>query len=141
VERRLYDDPNNLEAVARYAVETRARLTGLPSPPVPEGATPYDPSLVSSILWNYPAYAQNYLFAYLTEAWMHDAVRGVVGDPVGNAGVGPLLVDRIVRAPATTAFPDRIAAFQASERGQALRAYLALPAAAPTPVAVQAAEP
>ena len=38
VERRLYEDPTNLAAVARAGAEIRARLTGLPEPTPDEGA-------------------------------------------------------------------------------------------------------
>lgn len=123
-ERRLYEDPTNLAAVARTAAEARARLTGLPGPPEPEGGATYDPSLISSILWNYPAYAQNYLFAYMTEAWMYEAVREAVGDPVGNPKVGPLIVEKLVRAPATMPFPERLSALLPGDRTAPLKSYL-----------------
>jgi hypothetical protein len=123
-ERRLYEDPTNLAAVARVAADTRAKLTGLPAQPQPEGGGVYDSSLTSSILWNYPAYAQNYLFAYMTEAWLYEAVFDAVGDPVGNPKVGPLLVDRLVRAPATQTFPERLTAMHPGDRTAPLEKYL-----------------
>ncbi len=123
-ERRLYEDPTNLAAVARTAAEARARLTGLPNPPEPEAGGVYDASLISNILWNYPAYAQNYLFAYMTEAWMHEAVRKEVGDPVGNPKVGPLLFEKLVRAPVTSSFPERLSAMLPGDRTAPLKHYL-----------------
>jgi len=132
-ERRLYADPTSLEAIARFAAETRAQLTGAPIPPPSEDGLVYDPSLVSSILLQYPAYSQNYLFAYLTEAWMYEAVTAQVGDPIANAQVGALLRDKVVRGPSTTSLPDRIAALYPGERTDALRKYLKGPPAAETP--------
>lgn len=123
-ERRLYEDPTNLAAVARTAAEARARLTGLPGPPQPETGGAYDQSLVSNILWNYPAYAQNYLFAYMTEAWLYEAVRQQVGDPVGNPKVGPLLVEKLIQAPATAPFPERLSGLYDGERTTPLERYL-----------------
>jgi len=123
-ERRLYEDPTNLAAVARVAADTRTKLTGLPSQPQPEGGGVYDSSLTSSILWNYPAYAQNYLFAYLTEAWLYEAVFDAVGDPVGNPKVGPLLVEKLVRAPPTETFPERLTALHPGDRTAPLKKYL-----------------
>lgn len=123
-ERRLYEDPTNLAAVARTAAEARARLTGLPGPPDAEAGGVYDASLISNILWNYPAYAQNYLFAYMTEAWMTEAVRAEVGDPIGNPQVGPLIFSKLIQAPVTMPFPDRLAAMLPGDRTAPLRNYL-----------------
>lgn len=131
VERRLYEDPTNLAAVARAGAEIRARLTGLPTSPEVEGSGPYEPALLSSILWNYPAYAQNYLFAYMTEAWMDAAVRDAVGDPIGNPKVGPLLVEKLIQAPGAEPFPDRLAALEPGDRAQFLKNYIKGPPQAP----------
>ncbi|MDP6933039.1 MAG: hypothetical protein QGG40_08990, partial [Myxococcota bacterium] len=110
VERRLYEDPSNLEAITRFAAETRSHYTGAPLGPQLESGLHYDSSLLSSILWNYPAYSQNYLFAYMTEAWLYEAVAAQVGDPVANKDVGPLLRDKIIRVQPGISFPERIAA-------------------------------
>lgn len=115
VERRLYDDPTNLAAVARHGQEVRERLTGRPPPPVSDKGMPYADDLLSPILWNYPAYSQNYLFAYVTEAALDDAVTAKVGAPVGNEKVGPLLVEQLVRAPVTVPFRDRLVALVGSD--------------------------
>lgn len=123
VERLLYKDPSDLAAIARAAASTRARLTGAPMPPESAGQV-YDPALLSSLLWNYPAYSQNYLFAYLTEAWLYAGVKKAVGEPVGNPKVGPYLQENLVRAPATTPFPDRLSAFAGTDRSTPLRDYL-----------------
>ena len=128
VERRLYEDPTNLEAICRFAAETRSKVTGAPLSPTTEGGHHYDEALLSSILWNYPAYSQNYLFAYMAESWIYDGVVKAVGDPVGNPQVGPLLQERIVRAPLSESMPERIAALSSADRTAALKAYLKLPA-------------
>lgn len=106
VERRLYEDPNNLEAVTRAAAELRAALTAAPAPPSAENGLHFSEDLLSPIIWNYPAYSQNYLFAYLTEAALDQAVTAQVGAPVGNAKVGPLLVEELVNAPVTESFRE-----------------------------------
>ena len=74
VERRLYEDPANLEAVARHGAQVRATLTGRPAAPSTEAGVPMSEDLLSPILWNYPAYSQNFLFAYLTEAALDEAM-------------------------------------------------------------------
>ena len=132
VERRLYEDPSNLEAVTHFAAETRQRLTGEPAAPMTEKGLTYDSALLSSIMWNYPAYSQNFLYAYMTEAWLYAGVEDQVGDPVANAKVGQLLREKIIRAPPEVPFADRLAALHPGKRTDALKAYLELPEA-PTP--------
>jgi hypothetical protein len=125
VERRLYQDPDDLTAVAAYASQLRAELTLEPPPPSSSAGLPFDTALLSSLLWNYPAYSQNFVFAAVAEAWLYEAVVEQVGDPVGNPKVGPLLQERIVRAQADLPFPDRVAALTAQHRSAALARYLA----------------
>lgn len=125
VERRLYQDPDDLTAVAAYASQLRAELTLEPPPPSSSAGLPFDTALLSSLLWNYPAYSQNFVFAAVAEAWLYEAVVEQVGDPVGNPKVGPLLQERIVRAQADLPFPDRVAALTAQDRSAALARYLA----------------
>jgi hypothetical protein len=138
VERRLYEDPTNLEAICRFAAEKRAEVRGRPwLPPADDHALVYDRALLSSLLWNYPAYSQNYLFAYLAEAWMFRAVESAVGEPVGNPKVGPLLTGRVVRGPVTATFPDRLEALLPGARSEALRQYVG--AGMPEQPALQAA--
>ncbi len=108
VERRLYEDPNSLEAVSRAGAEISAALTGRPGAPVADGGLHFSEALVSPILFNYPAYSQNFLFAYMTEAVLDHAVTARVGAPVGNDKVGPLLVDTLVHAPVTASFRERL---------------------------------
>ena len=98
VEQRLYEDPNSLEAITRFAAETRQQLTGAPAAPMTESGLTYDSALLSAILWNYPAYSQNYLFSAMTEAWMWDAISGAVGDPIGNPKVGELIKTELIRS-------------------------------------------
>ena len=127
VERRLYEDPNSLEAVTRFAAETRHALTGEPMPPATADGLTYTGSLNSSLLWNYPSYAQNYLFAYMTEAWLYEAVVAQVGDPIANEKVGPLLQQKLVRADPGMDFPERLAALAPGDRTAPLKKYLQTP--------------
>lgn len=122
VERRLYSDPNSLEAITRFAATTRSALTGAPMAPTTEKGLTYDPSLLSAILWTYPAYSQNYLFSAMTEAWLWDIVTTKVGDPVANQKVGPLLKTEIIRS--GLEFPEALRAMQSGDRTAPLKAYL-----------------
>ncbi len=131
VEKRLYEDPSDLAAIQQFAAETRSKLTGLPVPPADERGLVYDPALVSSIVWVYPAYSQNYLFAYMTEAWMHDALVGQVGELLANDKVGPLIMEKLVRADPALSFPDRLSALSTGDRTAALKAYIEGPITAP----------
>ncbi len=118
-ERNLYESPDNLAGAFQLAETLRSELTGAPG----SGAD-YDPSLLSGLLWHYPAYSSNYLFAYLTEARLWDGVRTAIGEPVGNARLGPFLVDSMVRQPATQSFEARLAAISPGDGAAALSAYL-----------------
>lgn len=125
VERALYEDPSDLAAIQRLAARRRAELTGLPQPPADERGYVFDDALLSSVVWIYPAYAQNYLFAYLTEAWMWQAVEQAVGgELVANPKVGEVVLGRLVQQPPTIDFPARVEALAQVSRGDALRAYL-----------------
>lgn len=131
-EQQLYEHPDDLAAAMRLAATTRAELTGAPAPlPGPAGDV-YDPALLSGLLWHYPAYSPNYLYAYVIEAQIWAAVRASTGDPVGNPAVAPLLADKLVRAAVTTSFDDRLAALWPGDRTAPLRDYLA-PASGGTP--------
>jgi hypothetical protein len=121
VERRLYEDPNSLEAVMHFASATRSALTGATAPPKTESGLSYDSSLLSAILWTYPAYSQNYLFSAMTEAWMWDAVESQVGNPIGNPKVGEMLKTQLIRA--TTDIPSSLNAIKPGERSDALKRY------------------
>jgi hypothetical protein len=121
-ERFLYEHPDDLAGAFRVAVETRAALTGAPPPPA--GTVPYDPSLLSGLVWHHPAYSPNFLYAYLTEARLFAGVQTAVGDPVGNVKVAPFLVDKLVHQPITTPFAARLDAIAPGERTAALKAYL-----------------
>jgi hypothetical protein len=121
VERRLYEDPNSLEAIMRFASATRSALTGATAPPETESGLSYDSSLLSAILWTYPAYSQNYLFSAMTEAWMWDAIESQVGSPIGNPKVGEMLKTQIIRA--TTDIPASLNAMKPGDRSDALKRY------------------
>lgn len=124
VERRLYEDPNSLEAITRYAADSRKALSGTPVETALRSGLTYDNALLSGILWTYPAYSQNYLFSAMTEAWMWEAVTAKVGDPVGNAKVGPLLRESLVRAELGSTFPDRLGILLPGDRAAPLKRYL-----------------
>jgi hypothetical protein len=121
VERRLYEDPNNLEAITRFASVTRSALTGATAPPQTESGLSYDSSLLSAILWTYPAYSQNYLFSAMTEAWMWDAIESQVGNPIGNPKVGEILKTQIIRA--NQDIPAALNAMKPGDRSDALKRY------------------
>ena len=122
VERRLYEDPHSLEAITRFAAETRQNLTGAPAPPVTESGLTYDGSLLSAILWTYPAYSQNYLFSAMTEAWMWEAITASVGDPIGNPKVGEAIKRELIQS--GRSIPESLAAMKPGHRTDALKAYL-----------------
>jgi hypothetical protein len=121
VERRLYEDPNSLEAITRFASVTRSALTGATAPPQTENGLSYDGSLLSAILWTYPAYSQNYLFSAMTEAWMWDAIESQIGNPIGNPKVGELLKTQIIRA--NQNIPAALNAMKPGDRSDALKRY------------------
>lgn len=128
-ERRLYEAPSELSAVCESVALQRAGLTGAPAAPAGETGLRYDPALLSPILWNYPAYSPNFLFSYMVEAWLWDAVVAQVGPPVGNPKVGPLLVQQVIQADPATPIPDRLQALLPGDRAEPLRRYLAAGAA------------
>lgn len=121
-ERQLYENPDDLAGAFRVAVETRGALTGAPPPPA--GDIPYDPALLSGLVWHYPAYSPNFLYAYMTEARLFASVQAAVGDPVGNPRTAPFLVDGLVHQPITTPFAARLDAIAPGERTAALKTYL-----------------
>jgi hypothetical protein len=134
VERRLYEDPSDLAAVTKYAAELREELTGIPALPPASNDLTYDTALLSSLGWNYPGYAPNFLYAYSTESWLYEALRQRAGGLVDNPQVGELLREYIIQASPEEPFPDRIAKLQPGvSRADALRAYLE-PATRPPPV-------
>ncbi|MBM4365542.1 MAG: hypothetical protein FJ102_04960 [Deltaproteobacteria bacterium] len=121
-ERRLYENPGDLAGAFQVAIDTRVALTGSPLPPA--GGPAYDPALLSGLAWHYPAYSPNYLYAYMTEARLWDAVAKNVGDPVANPKLAPFLVDKLVRQPVTTPFAARLDAIAPGDRAGPLKAYL-----------------
>jgi hypothetical protein len=82
-------------------------------------------------LWNYPAYSPNFLFSYMAEAWIYDAVVAQVGDPVDNPKVGPMLVEKVIQGDPSVAIPERLEALLPGARTAPLAKYLAR-AAIPT---------
>ncbi|MBM4390506.1 MAG: hypothetical protein FJ090_05250, partial [Deltaproteobacteria bacterium] len=65
-----------------------------------------------------------YLYAYMTEARLWDAVAKNVGHPVANPKLAPFLVDKLVRQPVTTPFAARLDAIAPGDRAAPLKAYL-----------------
>jgi hypothetical protein len=135
VERRVYEDPNNWAAVARYCNEVEANY-GCHSDDVPanEQGIPYCQALHTPLMWHYPAYVQNYLFSYVTEARLYDALVAAVGQPLDNPEVGPWLVENVTKAGATGPFEARLAAVSKDEaRTAALARYVQVPTVRASP--------
>ena len=124
VEQALYEAPGDLKAVAEKGSKRRQALTHRAPYPITSNGMIYEPSLISSILWNYPGYSANFLFAYLSEAWIFAAVVDQVGDPVGNNRVSNFLNRNLVQANPALSFQARLEAVYATERTKPLREYL-----------------
>ena len=123
-ERRLYESPENLEVLSTYVQTQRMQRVGSPAAPSSEDGLPYDGALLSPILWNYPAYSPNFLFSYIVEAWIYDAVVAKVGNPVDNPKVGPLLVEQVIQGDPSVGIPERLQALLPGERTAPLAKYL-----------------
>jgi hypothetical protein len=125
VERRIYADPTNLQAQARACGEIATAWHLDPgSPPVTEAGVPWCETLATPLVWHYPAYVQNFVFSYVTEARLYEALVGAVGDPVENPSVEPWLRG-LVRDGGASSFVARIAAVAPDpDRTAALRHYL-----------------
>lgn len=122
-ERRLYENPDDLVGAFQVAVDSRAAITG--EPPPPAGTVPYDPALLSSLVWHHPAYSPNFLYAYMTEARLFASVEAAVGGPVGNPRTAPFLIEKLVHQPVTVPFAARLDAIAPGDHTAALTAYLA----------------
>jgi hypothetical protein len=131
-ERQLYEAPENLANVSEFVRMQRMQRIGSPEPPRSEAGLPYDSALLSPILWNYPAYSPNFLFSYMAEAWIYDAVVAQVGDPVDNPKVGPMLVEKVIQGDPAVGIPERLEALLPGDRSAPLAKYLAT-AAIPAP--------
>ncbi|MEL6348023.1 MAG: hypothetical protein AAFV53_33255 [Myxococcota bacterium] len=126
VEKRLYEQPEDLVALTDYAAGLRAEMTGMPRPPTDERGLHYAPALLSGLTWIYPGYSANFLYAYATECQLFEAVTSQLGDPVANAQVGPMLRERIIQADPTVPIPERIAALLPEQpQTAALQRYFA----------------
>ena len=123
-ERRLYESPESLSGISDFVSEQRMSRIGTPEPPRSEEGLAYDSALLSPILWNYPAYSPNFLFAYMAEAWIYDAVVAQVGDPVDNPKVGPMLVEKVIQGDPAVGIPERLEALLPGERSGPLAKYL-----------------
>ncbi len=137
VEKRLYESPDDLVALTRYAAEIRSELTGLPLPATDERGLTFDSSLLSSLTWNYPGYSQNFLYAFATETTLFEGIVANVGDPVANPAVGPFLQEKLIQASPGTPIPERIKAMLPEQpQTDALKRYLEVaktPPVRPTP--------
>jgi hypothetical protein len=141
VERRLYEDPNNLEAITRVGAELEQKLYATPDLPLQASSGVYYTStLVSNIPWNYPAYRPAFLSEAKVEAEIASAVEAAVGDPVGNPATGPFLVSKLIRGSPEQSFEERLKALVPGSPTDALKAHLRGPPAAspPTPAAPDA---
>lgn len=138
VERRVYEDPNSWEAVARFCneLETNYGIAAGPRPTTEQGVS-YCQALHTPLIWHYPAYIQNYLFSYVTEARLYDALVDTVGEPVDNPKVGPWLVENVTKQGAITPFEDRC---KALSKDEARTAALARYVTAPEPPAAEPSE-
>ncbi len=135
VERRLYEDPNNLEAITRVGAELEQKLYATPDLPLQSSTGVYYTStLVSNIPWNYPAYRPAFLSEAVVEAELASAVEAAVGDPVGNPETGPFLVSKLIRGSPEQSFEDRLKALVPGSPTDALKAHLKPPPAPPAPV-------
>lgn len=106
VERQLYEMPGAWQTVAREAAvsEKALRARRWDAPVTEEGLT-WTSFLGSSLMLNFPAYVQNYLFAYPAEAALWEAAEKAVGKPlIGNDKVGPWLQQELV-VPVSTGVP------------------------------------
>ena len=75
VERRVYEDPNNWSAIARFCTDIEKSYefrSGLV--PVDDNGVAYCKALRTQLIWHYPGYVQNYIFSYVTEAQLYDAL-------------------------------------------------------------------
>lgn len=145
VEKKLYENPDDLIGLTRYAAELRAELTGLPMPPTDERGLIYDNALLSSLSWNYPGYSQNFLYAYATEATLFESIVANVGEPVANPKVGPFLQANLIQADPATSIPERLKSMMPDQsQTDALQRYLEVamtPPAKPAPTGTATATP
>ncbi len=135
VERRVYEDPNNWAAVARFCAEAEASY-GISAGEAPEteGGVAYCRAMHTPLIWHYPGYIQNYIFSYVTEARLYDALVAVVGEPVDNMNVGPWLEQHVTQGGAITPFEQRLATVSKDEkRISALERYVQIPVAPAAP--------
>jgi hypothetical protein len=137
VERRLYEDPNNFEAITRFGAEQEQRLYATPDLPLRStSGLYYTPTLVSNIPWNYPAYRPAFLSEARVEAEIASAVEAALGDPVGNPATGEFLITKLVRGEPERSFEDRLKAILPGSPTDALKAHLRAPPAPVPPPAV-----
>lgn len=130
VERRVYADPDDLDALVRACQEIGAEWH-FGSPGATRTGAPWCEALATPLIWHYPAYVQNFVFSYVTEAQLYEALVTAVGEPVGNPSTGPWL-KALVKDGGTTPLADRIAEVAPDpDRTAALRRYLQVPEATP----------
>ena len=131
VERKVYEDPNNWAAVARFCTEVEDGY-GISAGAAPQTETgvAYCQALHTPLIWHYPGYIQNYILSYVTEARLYDSLVAGVGEPVDNMNVGPWLMEHVTQGGAITPFEQRLAAVSKDEkRTSALERYVQIPAA------------
>ena len=127
MERALYETPGQIAQVSASGAALEKVLRGWSfDAPTDDAKVPATSFLQSGLMWHYPGYVQNFLSAAVTEAILWQALTQAVGDPVGNAEVGPWLRDQVVHPVARgQAMPDRLDELAGEgQRSDALRAWL-----------------
>jgi len=96
-EKMLYDRPGDWLQISREAAALETQLNGRDwETPKNANGMPYVSALQSGLMLHYPAYVQNYLYATATEATLTEAANKAMGNPVGNAQLGPWLRDNLI---------------------------------------------
>jgi hypothetical protein len=133
-EKALYSDPSSLEAICATASARRQALTHNPANPTSEDGLIYEPALLSAILWNYPGYSANFLFAHIVEAWVFEAASDAhEGNLVGNGSLATYLSKNLVQASPGLSVTERLSAMYTTERAAPLVQYLASAPPLPEP--------
>jgi hypothetical protein len=122
VERRLYETPGSWQTVAKEAAALEKTLRARSwDAPVSENGLTWTSFLGSSLMLNFPAYVQNYLYAYPTEATLWEAAENAVGAPlIGNEALGSWLREQLVVPVSTgTSFEDQLKTLSSDESSTA----------------------
>jgi hypothetical protein len=127
-EKMLYNRPGDWLHISREAAALEAQLNGRKwETPKNSAGMPYVSALQSGLMLHYPAYVQNYLYAAATEATLTEAANKAMGNPVGNAQLGPWLRDNLIIPVSTKESIENQLAILSGHQNptEALRSYLA----------------